>query len=109
MFAEESRKNGLLVTRTYQETITDALEAGFSFRGLNLDDYPVETTLTMGTSYPNALNMAMQLEEKASEFYLDVAERSKSLLATIPRVLRETAEKRRKRRLKLALLLNGLE
>ena len=107
-FAKESKKNKVLVTRTYQETITDAIEACFSFRGLNLSDYLAETTLTEDMSYSNALKMAIELEEKASKFYLDVAEQSKSLLATIPRAFRKVAERRNNRKLKLKSLLSSI-
>jgi len=108
-FAKESKKNKVLVTRTYQETITDAIEACFSFRGLNLSDYLAETTLTEDTSYSSALKMAVELEEKASKFYLDVAEQSKSLLATIPRAFKIVAEIRNNRKLKLKSLVDKLK
>jgi rubrerythrin len=107
-FSKESRKNKVLVIRTYQETITDALEACFAFKGLNLNDYTVETTLTEDTSYSDALKMAVKLEQNASKFYLDTAERSKSLLATIPRAFRKVAEIRSNRKLKLKSLLESL-
>ena len=106
-FVKESRKNKVLVVRTYQETITDALEACFSFKGLNLSDYLAETTLTEGMSYSDALKMAIELEKKASKFYLDVAERSKSLLATIPMIFRKVAERRYSRKLKMKSLLEN--
>jgi len=105
-FARESERNKELVARTYQETITDALEACFSFKGLNLNDYIVETTLTEDTRYSDGLTMAVQLEVKAGKFYSDVAERSKSLLATIPRAFREVAERRNGRKLRLKSLLD---
>ena len=107
-FAKESRKNKVLVVRTYQETITDALEACFSFKGLNLSGYLAETTLTESMNYSDALRMAIELEEKASKFYLDASERSKSLLATIPRAFRKVAERRSNRKLKLKSLLESL-
>jgi len=107
-FAEEGKKNKVLLTRTYQETITDAIEACFSFRGLKLSNYLAEMTLTEGMSYSNALKMAIELEEKASNFYSDVAEQSKSLLATIPRAFRKVAERRNDRKLKLKSLLSSI-
>jgi len=107
-FAIESRKNKVLVIRTYQETITDALEACFSFKGLNLNDYTVETRLTEETSYSDALKMAMKLEQNASKFYLDIAERSESLLATITRAFRKVAERRSNRKPKLRSLFEDL-
>jgi len=105
-FVNESRKNKVQLIRTYQETITDALEACF-IKGLNLIDYLAETTLTEGMSYSDALKMAIELEEKASKFYSDVAERSRSLLATISRVFRKVAERRNNRKLKLKSLLKA--
>ena len=106
-FAEESRKNKVLVIRTYQETITDALEACF-IKSVNLDEYIVETTLMKDANYSVALKMAIKLEEKASKFYLNIAERSESLLATIPRAFRKVAERRNNRKLKLKSLLESL-
>jgi len=103
-FAKEDRRNKKLVTRTYQETITDALEACFAFEGLRLENYAIETTLTATTSYSEALEIAIELEDKACEFYLDVAERSQSLLATIPRAFRRVAKRRSKRKPKLQTL-----
>jgi len=107
-FARESEKNKVLVTRTYQETITDAIEACFSFKGLNLNNYLFDTTLAEDADYKDTLKAGIELEEKASKFYMDVAERSRSLLATIPRAFGRAAEVRSKRKLKLQLLLNRL-
>jgi hypothetical protein len=106
-FAKESEKNKTSVVRTYRETITDALEAGFSFEGLNLSDYEAKTTLTENVSYSEALGMAIELEEKACKFYSDVAERSQSLLATIPRAFSRVARRRSERKLKLQSMLDA--
>lgn len=103
-FAKEGRKNKTLVIRTYQETISDALEACFSFEGLDLRDHEVETALAEDASYAEALGMAIDLEERACAFYLDVAERSESLLATIPRAFKRVVKKRGKRKLELQSL-----
>ena len=105
-FAKESGKNKELVIRTYQETITDALEACYSFEGMRLQDYDVEHTLAGGAGYPEALKMAVELEGKASQFYQDVAERGQALLATIPRAFRKVADRRSKRKLELQALLD---
>lgn len=107
-FAEESRKNKALVTRTYQETITDALEACF-IKGINLNDYLFKTTLTEDANYSTALKMAIELEKEASKFYLDITERCESLLATIPSTFRKVAAKRNNRKLKLKSLLDNLK
>lgn len=105
-FAKESRENSVLVTRTYRETVSDALETSFSFEGLDLKDYNVETMLTKDIDYAEALRTALRLEEKAINFYLDASKRSKSLLSTIPRALTAVAERRSRRKLKLESLLS---
>jgi hypothetical protein len=106
-FAQEGRKNKTQVVRTYQETITDALEACYSFEGLDLDQYAVETVLPENVSFADAVKLALALEEKACAFYQDVAERSKALLATIPGAFRRVAKKRNKRLLKLQSYLES--
>jgi hypothetical protein len=95
--AQDCEKNSAQIVRTYQETITDALEAGYSFAGLALGDYRVDTALPAGIDLPAALARALVLEERAAAFYQDVAERSESLLATIPRAFRRAARTRRRR------------
>ena len=104
-FADGSRKNKVLVTRTYQETITDAIEACYSFKNLNMDDYMIQTTLQERASHSDALKSAIQLEEVACKFYSEVAERCSSLLATIPRAFKKVAQERGKRQLKLESML----
>jgi len=104
-FSAESKKNKVLIVRTYRETITDALEACYSFEGLNLDDYDVKAVPEQ--TYSQSLNTAIQFEEKAREFYMDVAERSKSLLATIPMAFKKVAETRNNRKLRLKSLLES--
>jgi len=94
-FAEESKKNKTLIVRTYQETITDALEACFCFRGMNLAKYSLNASPSKHAKYVDALKSALQLEEKATEFYCEVARLSENLLATIPRVFKKTAERRK--------------
>jgi len=96
-WAEACEKSSAQVTRTYQETVTDALETGFSFAGLNLAAYKVDPDLPSGIGLDRALAGAIALEEHAIAFYQDVAERSDSLLATIPRAFRRAARTRRRR------------
>ena len=105
-FAGEDSKNKKLIVRTYQETITDALEACYAFEGMRLEDYEVNTEIPDSASYADALGLAIGVEEKACEFYLDVAERSQSLLATIPMAFKRVAKKRNKRKSNLQALLH---
>jgi len=97
-FARDSAKNKVFVVRTYQETISDALEACFSFEGLNLQDYKLPELSERGATRSQALAQAIALEEHAVEFYLDVASRCESLLGTIPRAFRRVAQTRCKRK-----------
>jgi rubrerythrin len=103
-FAEESKKNKILILRTYQETITDALEACFCFKGLNLQDFVITKTLGKDVSCSAALKLAIDNEERAVQFYSTIAILSKGLLATIPMAFKRVAEKRKNRQLTLKSL-----
>jgi rubrerythrin len=107
-FAEESKRNRLLLVRTYQETITDAIEACFSFKNLSLNEYVINLTSLESVDYLAALRCALELEDKATRFYIEVAEKSRPLLATIPRAFIKVAEARNKRREEIKTLLNRL-
>jgi len=107
-FAKGCAKHRTQITRTYQETITDALEAGFSFEGIRLADWAADSTVAEGISLADALEMAVALEEKAIAFYEVVAERSQSLLATIPQAFKRVAKKRRRRREDLKAIMGTL-
>jgi hypothetical protein len=104
LFAREAKKNKILVTRTYQETVTDALETGYSFKGLVLSDFLPHISWQEGMSLLQALETATTLEKKATEFYLDIAERSRTLLSTIPSAFKKIAENRKSRLAKLEAL-----
>ena len=105
--AKECARDRVLVTRTYQETITDALETGFSFKRLDLSRYVADTGLRVETSYADALGIAVQLEEKASAFYEEAADMSESLLATIPKAFRRIADERNRRKVKLGSMIKS--
>ena len=104
-FARDSEKDKTLIVRTYQETISDALEASYCFEGMRLGDREIDMTLSAGSAYPAALEAAIIVEDRACDFYLEVAERSESLLATIPRAFRRVAKKRNKRKARLERML----
>jgi rubrerythrin len=113
-FAKEGGKNKTLVVRTYRETISDALEACFSFEGVDLAAYRARTTghlddVALSPDYAAALAAAVELEEQAIGFYQDVAKRSQSLMATIPMAFRRVAKTRGKRKLELQTLLEEAE
>jgi len=103
-FVKENRKNVVQIERAYHEVITDAIEGCFAFN-LNPDEYTFKTELAENTSYSDALDRAVEMEETIIKFYSDAAEQSKSLMADVPRAFRMIAKKRDSRRPKLRSLL----
>jgi rubrerythrin len=106
-FAKESKKNRIHLVRTYQETISDALEASFSFEDLILPDYDFETAFIESTSFKEVLEMVLEFEESVSGLYTQIAEQAQSLLATIPRAFLRVAKKRKARKEALQPLLES--
>ena len=92
-FAKENRKNIVQVERAYYGVITDAIESCYAFK-INPDDYAFKTELAEGASYSDALEKAVEVEEKILEFYSHAAEQSKSLMADVPRAFNMVAKKR---------------
>ena len=95
--AGECAKNKALVQRTYQETVSDILETGYAFTDFVPTDYLVDLTIPENISLEQAIAQAMNLEEKAASFYQEVARRSQSLWATIPRAFTKVAAKHREK------------
>jgi len=105
-FAKDSNKNKTHLVRTYQETISDALEATFSFEGVELDDYDFESALAQDSSFKEAIKMALDIEESVSKLYSQIAAQAQSLLATIPGAFSRVAKKRSARKELLQTMLN---
>ena len=103
-FAKENEKNIVQIERAYYGVITDAIEGCFAFN-LNPDDFAFKTGLAEGASYSEALEKAMEIEEKVINFYSTAAEQSKSYMADVPRAFTMVAKKRDNRRAKLRSLL----
>jgi rubrerythrin len=96
--AEACARNGKHVTRTYRETVTDALETGYSFEALDLAAYDAVLAVPGDGGLADALAAAITLEERAIAFYQEAARSSEAFLATIPRAFRQVAKKRMRRR-----------
>ncbi len=96
-YAQRCERDKTQIQRTYQETVTDALETGYSFEGLNLQEHVVDLSLAPDADLNAAIDVAVALEKKAIAFYEDVARRSQSLLATIPRAFERVAQRRSER------------
>jgi rubrerythrin len=104
-FAEDCRKHKIQIVRTYQETVTDALETNYSFEGLRLPAEALGVAVGEDSDLNTALSVAIALEEQAIAFYEEVAVRSESLLATIPRAFNRVARRRQRRKESLAAIL----
>ena len=102
-FAKENRKNVVQIERAYYGVITDAIEGCFSFK-ISPDEYTFKTELAENASYSDALDKAIEMEEKIIKFYSDAAEQSKFLLADVPRAFALIAKKRNNRVAKLRSL-----
>jgi len=105
-FAKENEKNVVQIERAYYGVISDAIEGCFAFN-INPDDYAFKTELAEGASYSDALDKAIELEDKIVKFYTDAAEQSKSLMADVPRAFEMVAKKRNNRRAKLKSFITG--
>jgi rubrerythrin len=104
-FVKENAKCVNQIERAYYGVITDAIEGCFAF-DLNPDDYKIKTAPSKETIYFNVLKEALAMEEKILKFYQVAAERSKHLMADVPRNFTLVAKKRNERVTKLKALLN---
>ena len=104
-FAKENGKNVVQIERAYYGVITDAIEGCFAF-DIEPDEYTFRTELAENASYSDALDIAVEMEEKIIKFYSDAAEQSRSLMADVPRTFAIIAKKRGSRKLRLRLLLD---
>ena len=100
-FANESKSYSVLISRTYQETVTDALETAFSFEGFDLEDTLPKDTLNESAGLAKSIDDSLNLERTASELYTDIAKRSLGYLSTIQNVLLRIGNKRKSRISKL--------
>jgi rubrerythrin len=95
--AKENKRFISQVETTYYSVISDALEGCFSFR-LDPAAYRLNLTPKPGAGLSAALKTALAMEEKIIQFYSQSADHSKGLLADVPRVMAQVAQKREKRR-----------
>jgi hypothetical protein len=102
-YAKENKKYFSQIQRAYYSVITDAIEGGYAF-DLEADDHTLDTELPEQASYADALDKAVEIEEKMIEFYTVAAEQSMSLMADVPRNFKIVARKRSDRISKLKSL-----
>jgi hypothetical protein len=92
-YAKENNKYFSQIQRAYYSVITDAIEGGYAF-DLEADDHTLDTELPEEASYADALDKAVEIEEKIIRFYMVAAEQSMSLMADVPRNFKIVAKKR---------------
>lgn len=102
-FARENEGYVTQIERAYYGVITDAIEGCFAFN-IHPEEYAFKIELPEKASYAEALEKAMEIEEKLIKFYSDAAEQSKSLMADVPRAFKMVAKKRRHRQSTLTSL-----
>lgn len=105
---KENKRFKTSVDRAYYGVISDALESGFAFEGIDTDDYLVETRLAEDVSPSDALNTAIDAEEKITRFYRTASETSRSLMADVPRAFDKVVRTRSERIPKLKSFLDGI-
>jgi len=104
-FVKENREYIIQIERAYYGVITDAIEGCFAFQ-INPEEYVFKAELPDKASYSEAVDRAIEIEEKIIKFYSDAAEQSKSLMADVPRAFKMIVKKRSKRQATLNSLLD---
>ena len=105
-FSKENSNYATMVQRAYYGVITDAIEGCFAF-SVETDKYTFEREPAKEPGYADALDQAIDMEQKLISFYTDAAEQSKELMADVPRTFLIVAKKRKGREGKLRTLLKG--
>ena len=103
-YAQENRKNIVIVERAYYGVITDAIEGCFAFQ-IDPGDYALDTTVATG--YTEALKKAILIEDSLIRYYSDAAEQGKVLMADVPRTFAALVKKRLVRRATLQSRLDS--
>jgi hypothetical protein len=102
-FSKENSNYATMVQRAYYGVITDAIEGCFAF-SVETDKYAFATEPAEGISFADALNQAINMEQKLISFYMDAAQQSEALMADVPRTFLIVARKRKGREDKLRTL-----
>ena len=106
-FSKENSNYATMVQRAYYGVITDAIEGCFAF-SVETGKYAFVKEPAEGISFADALNQAINMEQKLISFYTDAAQQSEALMADVPRTFLIVAKKRKGREDKLRTLLKGM-
>jgi len=103
-FAKENNNYSTMIQRAYYSVITDAIEGCFAF-SVETGKYVFEKEPTKELGYNDALNQAIDMEQRLISFYTDAAEQSKAFMADVPRTFLIVSKKRKSREDKLRMLI----
>ena len=106
-FSKENSKYEMNVKRAYYGAVSDALETGFSFKGLRGD--LVIPSLKEGASLIDVIEAGMDMEKDIEGFYLKASALSRNLLADVSRAMARVAKTRGARLMKLQSLYEEFE
>jgi hypothetical protein len=106
-FSRENSKYTVMIQRAYYGVITDAIEGCFAF-SVETDKYTFEREPAKELGYTDALDQAIDMEQKLVSFYTDAAEQSEAFMADVPRTFLIVAKKRKDRKDKLGTLLKEI-
>ena len=102
-FSKENGNYATMVQRAYYGVITDAIEGCFAF-SVETDKYAFAKEPAEGISFADALNQAINMEQKLISFYTDAAQQSEALMADVPRTFLIVVKRRKGREDKLRAL-----
>jgi rubrerythrin len=103
-FVKENKRHKERIQRSYQEVITDALEAAFPKKNLDEEDYEIDTNLTDELAFNEIIRKAINVEEKCYNFCRDAGDSLSGLLADVPETFMWVAKRKKRRKEKLESL-----
>ena len=104
-FARENKKYEKNIKRAYYSVVSDALETNFCFAGLRAQ--VMLPAMPQDLTPAEMLKSSLDLEKSVLAFYQDAAERSRALLADVPRAMDRIAKMRKARVERLQTLLES--
>jgi hypothetical protein len=103
-FVKENKRHKERIQRSYQEVITDALEAAFPKKNLEEKDYEIDTEIAEELAFSDIIKRAIDIEEKCYKFCCDAGDSLSGLLADVPEAFMWVAKRKKRRKEKLESL-----
>ena len=105
--SKENKKEKISIRKIYSEIVSDALEIGFSFGDINIDEFSLDNFLKKEGSLKDTVSNAIDCEGIVKNFYLLSAKGCKNFFQNIARVFERAAEKKDIRIQKLKDMVDG--